>query len=99
MTTAVAAAAVLVVSAGPSALAAAERLITGTDVADHSIRGRPLASDAVGSTTIRKGAVTSATRGAEDPYPSVGGAGHGHVSMIEATATPADDSRRSSWDD
>lgn len=59
VTTAVAAAAVLVVSAGPSALAAAERLITGKDVADHSIGSKDLAPDAVRSKTIRKDAVTS----------------------------------------
>jgi hypothetical protein len=57
LATAVVASAALVVTAGPATLAAADRLITGKDVADRSIGSKDLAPNAVRSTTIRKNAV------------------------------------------
>ena len=55
-TTAIASAA-LVVTAGPATLAAADRLITGQDIADRSIGAKDLAKDSVRSKTIRANAV------------------------------------------
>ncbi|HXH78572.1 collagen-like protein [Nocardioides sp.] len=55
-TTAIASAA-LVVTAGPATLAAADRLITGQDIADRSIGAKDLGKDSVRSKTIRKNAV------------------------------------------
>ena len=57
LATAVVASAAVVVTAGPATLAAADRLITGKDVADHSLGSKDLAPNAVRSTTIRKNAV------------------------------------------
>lgn len=57
--TTLAASAVLALGAGPTALAAANQLITGNDIANHSVGHHDLASGAVRSKAIHKNAVKS----------------------------------------